>query len=107
RRLYDKKIRVEMTFQAKEHLANIGYDEAYGARPLRRIFQKELEDYMATQMLMGAYREATIIKVDADNKKLVFQEELWEDYQPLNSLDKKEIENENLLITKEKVALLS
>lgn len=92
KRLYDKKIKVEMTVSAKEHMATIGYDEAYGARPLRRIFQKELEDYMATQMLKGSYREPTIIKVDVQNEKLTFQEEIWFDYKPKVEEEPKEIE---------------
>ena len=79
-RLLEKKIMVSMTLEAKEYMSEIGYDSAFGARPLRRIFQKELEDYMATQLLTGAYKMPTIIKVDAKEKKFNFEEQPWEDY---------------------------
>lgn len=79
-RLLEKKIMVSMTLEAKDHMADIGYDTAFGARPLRRIFQKELEDYMATQLLAGAYKMPTIIKVDAKDSKFTFDEQPWEDY---------------------------
>ena len=80
KRLKDKKIHVRMTKKAKELMANIGYDKAFGARPLRRIFQKELEDYMATQMLTGAYQMPTIIEVHESKDKFDFKERPWEDY---------------------------
>jgi ATP-dependent Clp protease ATP-binding subunit ClpC len=79
-RLLERKIVISMTQDAKEYMAEIGYDSAFGARPLRRIFQKELEDYMATQLLTGAYKMPTIIKVDAKEKKFTFDEQPWEDY---------------------------
>ena len=79
-RLLERKILITMTQDAKEYMADIGYDSAFGARPLRRIFQKELEDYMATQLLTGAYKMPTIIKVDAKDKKFTFDEQPWEDY---------------------------
>lgn len=80
KRLLDKKIAITMSPAAKEQMANIGYDKLYGARPLRRVFQKELEDYMAIQMLEGSYKYPTIIQVDAKDKKFTFQEEPWDDY---------------------------
>ncbi len=80
KRLVEKKIMVSMTPEAKEHMAEIGYDPAFGARPLRRIFQKELEDYMATQLLAGSYKMPTVIRMDAKEKTFVFAEEPWEDF---------------------------
>ncbi|MCE9500158.1 MAG: AAA family ATPase, partial [Leptospira sp.] len=80
-RLVDRKIKVSLTQAAKEHMADIGYDEAYGARPLRRIFQRELEDYMATQMLKGAYKNPCMILADAKESKFEFKEEPWVDFQ--------------------------
>ena len=90
-RLLERKILISMTQDAKEYMAEIGYDSAFGARPLRRIFQKELEDYMATQLLTGAYKMPTIIKVDAKDKKFTFDEQPWEDY----GLEIEEKKNEN------------
>jgi ATP-dependent Clp protease ATP-binding subunit ClpC len=80
KRLRDKKILVTMTRKAKELMAEIGYDKAFGARPLRRIFQKELEDYMATQMLSGAYQMPTIIEVHESKEKFEYKERPWEDF---------------------------
>jgi ATP-dependent Clp protease ATP-binding subunit ClpC len=80
KRLKDRKIMVTMTDSAKEHMADIGYDKAFGARPLRRVFQRELEDYLAMQMLSGAYQMPTIINLDAPEKKFIFEERPWEDY---------------------------
>ncbi|MCB1142956.1 MAG: ATP-dependent Clp protease ATP-binding subunit [Leptospiraceae bacterium] len=80
KRLRDKKICITMTKKAKELMASNGYDKNFGARPLRRVFQKELEDYMATQMLNGAYKDPTIIEVHEKKDKFEFRERPWEDY---------------------------
>jgi ATP-dependent Clp protease ATP-binding subunit ClpC len=80
KRLRDKKIHITMTKKAKELMAKQGYDKNYGARPLRRIFQKELEDYMATQMLQGSYKDPTIIEVHEKKEKFDFRERPWEDF---------------------------
>ncbi len=77
KRLKDKKIRVELTPAAKEHFAEIGYDKVYGARPLRRVFQRELEDYLATETLKGAYDKPTIIRMDYVEGSFVYKNEEW------------------------------
>ena len=79
-KLLEKKLLITMTQDAKEYMAEIGYDSAFGARPLRRIFQKELEDYLANQLLTGSYKMPTIIKMDSKDKKITFDEQPWEDY---------------------------
>jgi ATP-dependent Clp protease ATP-binding subunit ClpC len=79
KRLVEKKILVTMSSAAKAYIADKGYDKQFGARPLRKLFQRELEDYMAVQVLSGSYKEPTIIKVDYVNDKLVFDEEIWQD----------------------------
>jgi ATP-dependent Clp protease ATP-binding subunit ClpC len=102
KRLHDKKIMVELTQSAKEHFAKIGYDEAYGARPLRRVFQRELEDYMATQTLKGAYNSPMKILVDYTEESIRFSETPWTDYvekSPDELKDKqKSIEEERSLV---------
>lgn len=80
KRLTEKKVFVELSQTAKEHFANIGYDQNYGARPLRRVFQRELEDYMAVQSLKGVYDNPTKIFVDSVDAKLQFSETPWEDF---------------------------
>lgn len=78
--ILEKKLTINMTKEAKEHMAHIGYDQNFGARPLRRVFQRELEDYLAGQLLSGAYKMPTIIKMDMKENKFLFTEEPWEDY---------------------------
>ena len=73
--LLEKKILLHMDNAAKDHIADIGYDEKYGARPLRRTLQREVEDHMANRMLEGAYKEPTEITItldtsDAERKRL-------------------------------------
>ncbi|MDX1960376.1 MAG: ATP-dependent Clp protease ATP-binding subunit [Leptospiraceae bacterium] len=99
KRLYQKKILISMTDRAKETIADIGYDKNFGARPLRRIFQKELEDYMATQMLSGAYSIPTIIEVDAIEKKFEFKERPWEDFGMDDSSDSSSSEKEQASVS--------
>ncbi|MCX8000032.1 MAG: ATP-dependent Clp protease ATP-binding subunit, partial [Leptospiraceae bacterium] len=80
KRLKDKKLMISMTEAAKKHMAEIGYDKNFGARPLRRIFQKEIEDYMAAQLLAGNYKMPTIIQMDVEEGKFIFLDRPWEDY---------------------------
>jgi ATP-dependent Clp protease ATP-binding subunit ClpB len=65
-RLADRKLRVALTPAARERLAEIGYDPAYGARPLRRAIQKHIQDPLATKILSGEFREGDAIRIDAD-----------------------------------------
>ena len=62
-------ITVELTKQAREFLADKGFDPAFGARPLRRALQKFLEDPIAEELLKGKYPEGTKIKVKVNKKK--------------------------------------
>lgn len=83
-RLFDRQIKVSMNVEAMDHIAATGYDERYGARPLRRVLQREIEDYMANRMLEGAYKEPTTLSVstkDSDGSQaLAFEEGPWEEY---------------------------
>jgi len=67
-RLADRKLAVTLTSKARERLADIGYDPAYGARPLRRAIQKHIQDPLAVKILQGEFREGDIVRVDADAK---------------------------------------
>ena len=64
-RLADRKIGVSLTPAAEARLADIGYDPAFGARPLRRAIQKEIQDPLAIRILEGEFREGDRITVDA------------------------------------------
>jgi len=54
------------TTAAKEHIIKLGYDVAYGARPLRRVIQNMVEDVLAEHLLLGKYEPGTTIVVDRD-----------------------------------------
>ncbi|MGQ9671767.1 MAG: ATP-dependent chaperone ClpB [Candidatus Aminicenantales bacterium] len=74
RRLEEKKIKVQVSLKAKELLAEKGYDPVYGARPLKRVIQQEIQNPLALQLLEGAYGEGETIEVEVDrNNNFVFR----------------------------------
>ncbi|MBE7438451.1 MAG: ATP-dependent Clp protease ATP-binding subunit [Spirochaetales bacterium] len=81
--LFDRQVKLVVSDAATEHLGKLGFDEKYGARPLRRTLQREIEDYMAGRLLDGAYEEPTEIWIDLLEGKLHFEEKPWLDYQEL------------------------
>jgi ATP-dependent Clp protease ATP-binding subunit ClpB len=72
-RVRERGIEVELTNAARELLGNMGYDPAYGARPLRRVIQKQLTDRLALALLEGVLRVGDTVRVDAENGRLTFQ----------------------------------
>ena len=68
KRLQDREISLELSKSAKEFLADHGFDEKYGARPLRRTLQRFVEDPLAEEMLKGGYPEGSSIKGKLDKK---------------------------------------
>ena len=74
-RLLEKRIQLKMTEKAKEWLAKEGFDPAYGARPLKRVIQKEIQDKLAMKLLEGKFKEGSMITADLDDRKgeLVFR----------------------------------
>ena len=71
--LADRKITLALDQEAIEWLANKGYDPAYGARPLKRVIQKELQDPLAEKILMGDVLDGATVKVTAGSDRLVFR----------------------------------
>ncbi|EAP98378.1 ATP-dependent protease ATP-binding subunit [Janibacter sp. HTCC2649] len=69
-RLSDRRISLEVTDAAREWLADTGYDPAYGARPLRRLVQKEIGDRLARALLAGDVRDGQTVTVDTDGDGL-------------------------------------
>jgi ATP-dependent Clp protease ATP-binding subunit ClpC len=61
-----QQMSLEVTQEAKEHIIKLGYDVAYGARPLRRVIQNMVEDVLAEHLLLGKYEPGTTIVVDKD-----------------------------------------
>ena len=73
KRLADKKIVIELTDKAKEYLAKEGFDPVYGARPLKRIIQRDIQNPLALKLIDGTFKEGDKVKVDAEKGKLVFE----------------------------------
>jgi ATP-dependent Clp protease ATP-binding subunit ClpC len=59
---------LEVTQAAKDHIIKIGYDVAYGARPLRRVIQNMVEDVLAEQLLLGKYKTGQTVVVDKSSE---------------------------------------
>ena len=72
KRLGERGIAIELTDAAYALLADVGFDPVYGARPLKRAIQQQLENPLATKILAGEFGSGHTIKVDADGGKLVF-----------------------------------
>ncbi len=68
-RLADRRITLEVTEAAKDWLAHAGYDPAYGARPLRRLVQREIGDRLARALLAGETRDGAAVVVDRDGEQ--------------------------------------
>jgi len=68
KRLADRKIGIEVSRQARELLAERGYDPVYGARPLKRTIQRDIQNPLAMKILAGDYREGDTVEVDVDGK---------------------------------------
>ena len=71
-RLAERRISLELTAEAKETLAEAGWDPAYGARPLKRAIQRLVENPLALRLLEGEFADGDTIRVDAQNGELVF-----------------------------------
>ncbi|MCE9567106.1 MAG: ATP-dependent chaperone ClpB [Planctomycetes bacterium] len=65
-RLAEKKITLTLTDAAKKHVVEVGYDPAYGARPLKRTLQKEVETPLARMLLKGDIRDGSSVTADYD-----------------------------------------
>jgi ATP-dependent Clp protease ATP-binding subunit ClpB len=73
RRVRERGIEVELTDEARELLGNLGYDPVYGARPLKRVIQKQLVDKLALGILEGRFREGDTVRVDDHEGAVVLE----------------------------------
>ncbi|HJH62828.1 MAG TPA: ATP-dependent chaperone ClpB [Firmicutes bacterium] len=73
RRLADKRLRVELTQQAKEQILDAAYDPMYGARPLRRYLQHTVENLVGRRIIAGEAAPDTTLTVDAQGDELVIR----------------------------------
>ena len=74
KRLADRKITLILTPQAKALLAELGYDPQFGARPLKRVLQRRLENPLAMEILSGHFADGSVVVADAEGGDLVFSE---------------------------------
>ena len=75
-RLSEHGLKVELTQEARDWLANVGFDPAFGARPLRRALQKHVESPLSVSLLSGQFSSGDVILVDVDEEKstLIFRQ---------------------------------
>jgi ATP-dependent Clp protease ATP-binding subunit ClpB len=74
-RVSERGIEIELTGDARTLLGNLGYDPTYGARPLRRVIQKQLIDKLALALLEGEFQAGDRVLVDAVNGGLAFSKQ--------------------------------
>jgi ATP-dependent Clp protease ATP-binding subunit ClpB len=72
-RVAERGIEIELTDDARTLLGNLGYDPTYGARPLKRVIQKQLVDKLALKILEGEFGEGDVVRVDAAEGEIVFE----------------------------------
>jgi ATP-dependent Clp protease ATP-binding subunit ClpB len=72
-RLAERGLHLELTDEAKELLAEAGWDPTYGARPLKRALQRLVENPLALKLLEGEFAEGDTVHVDAVDGELVFE----------------------------------
>ena len=71
--LDERKVTLEIDLEAKKWLANAGYDPVYGARPLKRVIQRELQNPLAEKILTGEVREGDTVRVTASPLGLLLE----------------------------------
>ena len=73
KRLSERDLTIEVTDEAKDYLAKEGYSETYGARPLRRVIQRKVEDVLAEEILSGNYKAHDKLKMDYRGDKIIIE----------------------------------
>jgi ATP-dependent Clp protease ATP-binding subunit ClpB len=73
-RLAARHITAELTDEAKDHLVRVGYEPDYGARPLKRAIQRELENRLAKALLEGKVRDGQSIRIDSKRGEITFEQ---------------------------------
>ncbi|MFL6215476.1 MAG: ATP-dependent chaperone ClpB [Blastocatellia bacterium] len=74
-RLSERRITLELSDAARDHLAEAGYDPVYGARPLKRAIQREIETPLSRAILKGDVKDNSVVLTDVANGHVVFQTE--------------------------------
>ncbi len=71
--LAQKQMGLEWTDNLRDYLAEVGYDPVFGARPLKRVIQREVQDPLALAILRGEFREGDTVRVDVRDGRVVFE----------------------------------
>ena len=74
RRLAERKVELVLTPAASEHIALLGYDPVYGARPLKRVISREVVDRIAKGLVEGAVHEGDVVTIDLDGDHLMLRQ---------------------------------
>jgi ATP-dependent Clp protease ATP-binding subunit ClpB len=72
-RVRERGIEIELTDDARTLLGNLGYDPTYGARPLKRVIQRQLVDKLALALLEGEFSDGDVVRVDVEDAELRFE----------------------------------
>ncbi len=78
KRLSERQIVLELSDEVKEFLVSAGYDETYGARPLKRAIQKYIEDPLAEELIRGSIENDSVVVAEIENEKIVFEKKIPE-----------------------------
>jgi ATP-dependent Clp protease ATP-binding subunit ClpB len=73
KRLSERKINIQVTDSARKLIAQRGYDPIYGARPLKRVIVKLIQDPLAVKLLSGEFQENSVVQIDAKGEHLTFE----------------------------------
>jgi ATP-dependent Clp protease ATP-binding subunit ClpB len=72
-RLAERDMRIELTDGARDRLADAGFDPVYGARPLKRAIQQQIENPLANEILEGKFKPGDVIEIGVADDGLIFQ----------------------------------
>ena len=72
-RLADREMKIVLSDSARDKLAEAGFDPVYGARPLKRAIQQQVENPLAQEILQGKFKAGDVIQVGVDDDRLDFQ----------------------------------
>jgi len=73
KRVSKKKIKLNITDSAKNLICDLGYDEAYGARPIKKVIDKQIKDVLANMIIRGDIQENSVVQIDAKDNKFTFE----------------------------------
>ena len=69
----DRSIDLELSDSAKEHIAREGYDPVFGARPMKRFLQRQIETTLSRKLIAGEIQDNSMVRVDFRNNEMVFE----------------------------------